>query len=798
MFNRALSTAELNAIYQAGSAGLCKNETPVLLQQATATFSQTEAGDFSVSKVINGTTQDNLGWAIAREFRNQTAVFETVSETGFAGGTALKFNLLFNHDSFGNSGHTLGKFRLSVTTDSRDAFADGLPANGDVSANWIPLTVTSALSEKGATMTILPDNSILVSGTHERFDAYTVSTATRLTGITGFRLEALQDPSLPDNGPGREVNGNFVLSEMFVSARPGGGPLVTNQPASTKVIVGGSASFTVSASSSLPVTYQWSHNGVPLTGATSASLAISNATFNNSGTYTVQIDNAEGSTLSSGAVLNVLPADVTGAATLSISNRQPTNAPISDIAGNLLAGPRYLAQAYVGASAETVLPVGPAVPFLSGADAGVFTQVDLVLTNVTPGNTAFVQVKAWDSTAGSSYEQAVVNGGQRGASSLLSSPTGGGEIPTPQLAGLTAFSLVAPPKILSQPSDRAIYVGQDATFQTEPWGSAPLSFQWFLNSNAISGATSTSLALTNVQVEQAGRYHVVVTNPLGAETSKVATLTVNIPDTTPPVITLRSPTAGETFEERVTLSGSITDNDRVATAIWERNGIPGGALQLENGQFTVTNLVLQRGVNTFRVTATDVSTNTSSVTVSVTNLASRAVYVGEVPPQQEGARIRVPIMLSSRGDVGDSPLLSSSTGPTSRIRKLNGVNCFRAQSPLPTPISPEQFAVRSLYREPPCQPELCILLRSCSGRAACQPRQPLRSSFHFWISLVRMEMLYRSRGPTCDQELFKSHVENSLATTMPMIDSISATHRPSCAWQISSNSRGSGTFLQTT
>lgn len=654
VFNRALSVAELNEIFQAGSAGLCKTqtpETPVVFQQPTGTFSQTEAGDFSVSKIIDGVTTDNLGWAIAWEFREQTAVFETATDVGFAGGTVLKFNLLFNHTSIGDTGHTLGKFRLSATTDPRNTFADGLPTNGDVSANWTPLMVTSAASEKGATFTILPDNSILVSGNHERVDTYRVATATRLTGITGIRLEALQDPSLPANGPGREVNGNFVLSEMFVSARPGVGPLITSQPASTKVTVGNSAILNVSVTNFLPVTYQWFHNGALLSGATNGTLQVDNAHFSHAGTYTVQVDNAEGSTLSAGAVLNVLAPDTTGAATLTVSNRQPTNAPISDIVLNLLSGPRYLAQGYAGISAQALVPVGPVVPFLSGEDAGYINPIDLVLTNVAPGDVVFVQVKVWDSTGGTTYEEAGQNGGQRGNSQVLSNVTGGGQIPTPHLAGLTPFSLVAPPKIISQPANQEIFVSQDARFEIEPWGSAPLSFQWFLNSNVITGATASTLVLTNVQLEQSGAYHVILTNFLGSATSTVATLTVKVPDRTPPEITLTSPIAGETFEERVTLSGSISDNEGVARAEWELNGTPGGTLQLENGRFSVANVLLVRGPNLFRVTATDPSTNTSSVTVSVTNRASRVVFVGEIPPHQEGARVRVPLLLSSPGNV---------------------------------------------------------------------------------------------------------------------------------------------------
>src|SRR5262249_12180374 len=38
--------------------------------------------------------------------------------------------------------------------------------------------------------------------------------------IAGLRLEALADPSLPSGGPGRNANGNFVLTGVKISAAP--------------------------------------------------------------------------------------------------------------------------------------------------------------------------------------------------------------------------------------------------------------------------------------------------------------------------------------------------------------------------------------------------------------------------------------------------------------------------------------------------------------------------------------------------------------------------------------------------
>lgn len=209
-------TTWVRMIVLAGAMGLCSprisDAAPVTLQNATATYSQAEK---AVGGSINGNLLDD-GWGISPALDAQTAVFETATDIGFAVGTKLTF--AFDQ---GGSQHTLGRFRLSVTTDDRSLFADGLHTGGDVVANWVVLSPSSAVSAGGATMTTLGDNSILVSGSSPNTDVYTIVANTSLLGITGIRLEALEDPSLPYSGPGRSTfNGNFHLNELQLDAVP--------------------------------------------------------------------------------------------------------------------------------------------------------------------------------------------------------------------------------------------------------------------------------------------------------------------------------------------------------------------------------------------------------------------------------------------------------------------------------------------------------------------------------------------------------------------------------------------------
>jgi hypothetical protein len=89
---------------------------------------------------------------------------------------------------------------------------------------WQVLKPDEVKSKVGSPVKIASDYSVYINGERGK-DIYTFRATTKLKGITGIRLEVLPDKRLPGGGPGRGLNGNFVLSEITLRDRPAGEPI---------------------------------------------------------------------------------------------------------------------------------------------------------------------------------------------------------------------------------------------------------------------------------------------------------------------------------------------------------------------------------------------------------------------------------------------------------------------------------------------------------------------------------------------------------------------------------------------
>ena len=82
------------------------------------------------------------------------------------------------------------------------------------------------------------------------------------------------------------------------------------------------------------------------------------------------------------------------------------------------------------------------------------------------------------------------------------------------------------PFLVQQPQNTTVAPGSQASFSVVVGGTPPLGYQWYFNSNAISGQTATNLSLVNAGVTNVGAYFVIVTNYGGSVTSSIATLSL--------------------------------------------------------------------------------------------------------------------------------------------------------------------------------------------------------------------------------------------------------------------------------
>jgi hypothetical protein len=96
-------------------------------------------------------------------------------------------------------------------------------------------------------------------------------------------------------------------------------PTITLQPVSQSVNAGANVSFTVSASGTAPLSYQWRKNGTPIPGATTTALNLPSVTTADAGTYSAVVTNAAGPATSGNATLTVAQTVVI------VSITSPTN-----------------------------------------------------------------------------------------------------------------------------------------------------------------------------------------------------------------------------------------------------------------------------------------------------------------------------------------------------------------------------------------------------------------------------------------------------------------------------------------
>jgi hypothetical protein len=120
----------------------------------------------------------------------------------------------------------------------------------------------------------------------------------------------------------------------------------------------------------------------------------------------------------------------------------PDGSPVNSLA--------FRAQLYVGTTATSLKPVGPAQPFRDPSSgyatygAGVPWPIPVIIPNVKAYSPLFVQVRVWDSDTGASFETAQAAGGLTGKSKVLRIIAGSEDAGPARLTGIGNFKLHGP------------------------------------------------------------------------------------------------------------------------------------------------------------------------------------------------------------------------------------------------------------------------------------------------------------------------------------------------------------------
>jgi hypothetical protein len=195
-------------------------------------------------------------------------------------------------------------------------------------------------------------------------------------------------------------------------------PTITTQPASTTVAAGQTATFSVVASGTGTLTYQWRRNGAAISGATAASFTTAATTTADSGAqFTVAVSNAGGTVVSSAATLTVTGGGNGGGGTL-LSQGKPATA----------------------SSAEGAFVAANAVDGNTGTRWGsAFTNSEWIQVDLGATATITRVVLNWETAFGSGYQIQTSSSASGPWTTIFSTTTGDGGIDDLTLSGTGRF-----------------------------------------------------------------------------------------------------------------------------------------------------------------------------------------------------------------------------------------------------------------------------------------------------------------------------------------------------------------------
>lgn len=371
------------------------------------------------------------------------------------------------------------------------AFAAGSGyQNSPVSSAAYTIVYPPAITTQPASRTIAYNTTatltVIASGTAPlTYQWYNGSSPDTASPIPGATAAAYTTPALTstssfwvqvNNTSGVTADSNTAVINVITP------PTITNQPASQTINSGSSATLSVSATGTAPLTYQWFGSpGVPIPGATSATYTTPALT--STASYQVQVSNTSGvpATSALATVTVVTPPTITNQPASQTINAGSTANLFVSASGT---GPLSY-QWYAGVSPSTA-------SLIVGATSPAYTTPPL--------------------TATSSFWVQVTNASG-----------------TPANSATAAVTVITPPTITNQPASQTVNTGQTVTLSVSAGGTAPLTYQWSGGASAsslvpIAGATASSYtspaltATTYFQVQVANSSRVPATSGIAIVT----------------------------------------------------------------------------------------------------------------------------------------------------------------------------------------------------------------------------------------------------------------------------------------
>ena len=468
----------------------------------------------------------------------QTATFTVVA----AGTAPLSYQWQKNGANIAGASSATYTTPATATTDNGSTF-DAVVTNTVGTATSGAATLTVNPAPVAPTITTAPVSQTVTAGQTATFTVVAAGTAplsyqwqkngANIAGATAASYTTAVTTTVDSGSTFDAVvtntAGTVTSAAATLTVNPATvAPTITTVPANQTVTAGQTATFTVVAAGTAPLSYQWQKNGANIAGAASASYTTPvTATTDSGSTFDAIVTNTAGTVTSAAATLTVNPAPV--APTI-------TTAPVSQT---------------VTAGATATFTV------VAGGTAPLGYQWQKNGANIAGASSASYTTPATATTdSGSTFDVVVTN-------------TAG--TVTSAAATLTVNPAVAP-TITTAPVNQTVTVGQTATFTVVAAGTAPLSYQWQKNGANITGATAASYTTAVTTTADSGStFDAVVTNTAGTATSSAATLTVN-PATVAPTITTapanQTVTAGQTATFTVVAAGTAPLGYH-----WRKNGV---------------------------------------------------------------------------------------------------------------------------------------------------------------------------------------------------------------------------------